>query len=366
MTRCCAVLATAVLMMSGCFETMSPPPGTVGAVQPAVGGDGGLAMVDTISYRDNLALHAGCSTAGLTYVPAVIPGYQCAAKAYPLAGVAEDTERPIVLLVHGNSDTPDSWERFPAESGAPMIAEQLTAAGMRTYAIDLRIDLNDDPQGNNDTENAARNIDHGWAVPLVEHFVEATLAAWPDRRISLVGFSLGSTVIRDALRRIHGRGEVAVFERVEDVVLLAGAHHGVSTYARLCGRNPTMRGQIACELGSRDSYAPTDFLIPLNGVGGADETPCFDGGTVYGAVDACAGNVVTYTTVVMSDIADGSYQDEFVSEASSRLDNADNHLIALSDVDESGYFFNGLLKNHYGAARSAAAVSIVVTALTGQ
>jgi hypothetical protein len=62
----------------------------------------------------------------------------------------------------------------------------------------------------------------------------------------------------------------------------------------------------------------------------------------------------------MRDIMNGSYQDEFVSEASSALEGADNRKIELTDTDETGYFFNGLLKNHYGAARSQAAVDIVV------
>ena len=179
-------------------------------------------------------------------------------------------------------------------------------------------------------------------------------------RFTIVGFSLGATIIRDALRRLHVEGAINPWERLDDVVLLAGANHGVSTYARLCGKNPTMRGQVACELGSRDSFAPTDFMSALNGPDGAYETPCADGDGAYGATGACGGNTVAYTTVVMRDIADGSYQDEFVSESSSALAGADNRLIELDDTDESGYFFNGLLKNHYGAARSQAALDIVV------
>ena len=125
-----------------------------------------------------------------------------------------------------------------------------------------------------------------------------------------------------------------------------------------------MRGRVACELGARDNFAPTDFMRPLNGPGNVDESPCADGDTAYGKTGACDGHVVTWTTVVMKDIADGSYQDEFVSEASSRLTGADNLTIGLTDVDESGYFFNGLLKNHYGAARSQAAVDLTVQVLT--
>lgn len=329
------------------------------------GGDDGPdgAIADAIAYRE-LDGHPGCTTEKLTYEHGGTPSYTCASKAYPVA--SEDTAKPIVLLVHGNSDTPDSWQRFPADTGAPMIAESLTELGYRTYAVDLRIDTVDDPDSNNETENAAHNVDHGWATPLVQHFIASAMADEPDRRFVVIGFSLGSTVIRDALRRLHIEaldGAANPWERLDNVVLLAGANHGVSTFASLCGSNPTMRGQIACEMGSRDNFTATDFMAALNGPDGANETPCADGDSAYGTADACGGNTVAYTTVVMQDISDGSYQDEFVSESSSNLVGAENHLLQLTDTDESGYFFNGLFKNHYGSSRSQAALDIVLETL---
>ena len=338
------------LFAAGCVESVAPPAGS--------GSGGEWSVADAVVYRDELTSHPGCSVDGMSYEHGGPNAYQCAAKVYPIG--TEDTAKPIVLLIHGNSDTPDEWERWPKDSGAPMIAEALAGLGYRTLAVDLRIDLVDDPQSNNDTENAARNIDHGWATPIAQHFIRSAMEAEPTRRFTIVGFSLGATIIRDALRRLHVEGAINPWERLEDVVLLAGANHGVSTYARLCGKNPTMRGQVACELGSRDSFAPTDFMSALNGPDGAYETPCSDGDSAFGATAACGGNTVSYTTVVMRDIADGSYQDEFVSESSSALAGADNRLIELEDTDDTGYFFNGLLKNHYGAARSQAAVDIVV------
>lgn len=340
----CAVAGAA------CVDSVAGPAGTSGT--------GEWSIADAVVYRDDLATHPGCTTDGMAYAPAGPTGYQCASKTYAVA--SEDTGKPIVLLIHGNSDTPDEWERWPKDAGAPMIAETLTGLGYRVMAVDLRIDMVDDPQSNNDTENAARNIDHGWATPIAQHFIRSAMEAEPDRRFTIIGFSLGATIIRDALRRIHVEGAMNPWERLEDVVLLAGANHGVSTYAKLCGKNPTMRGQVACELGSRDSFAPTDFMSALNGPDGAYETPCSDGNTAYGASGVCGGNPVAYTTVVMRDIADGSYQDEFVSETSSALAGADNRLIELDDTDDTGYFFNGLLKNHYGSARSQAAIDIVV------
>jgi hypothetical protein len=179
--------------------------------------------------------------------------------------------------------------------------------------------------------------------------------------VTVVGFSLGSTVLRDALRRLHLKGGASrPWARLRDVVLLAGANHGVSTFGKLCGHNPTMRGEVACQMGSRDNFAATMFSRPLNGDGSAFEAPCADGRTAFGETDACGGHTVRYTTVVMRDIADGSYQDEFVSESSSHLEGADNHLIGLNDVDQTGYFFNGLFKNHYGSLRSEAALQIIL------
>jgi dienelactone hydrolase len=342
------LLAALTFVAAGCFSGMAPPGGD--------DDDGAWSIDDAIEYRD-LDSHPGCTTAGLGYTAAAIDGYRCAAKRYPLpAGTSEDTSAPIVILVHGNSDAPDSWEAF--EDGEPMLAERLAARGLRVYALDLRIDRVDDPQGNNDTENAARNVDHGWAVPLAQHLVESVLEAEPDRQLALVGFSLGVTTIRDALRRIHAAGDVTLWPRLDDVVLLAGANHGVSSFARLCGKNPTMRGRVACEMGARDNYSPTDFSLALNGPDHAYEAPCADGETAYGDA-ACAGHRVTYTTIVMRDITNGSYQDEFVSEASTALAGADNRLLELTDTDDSGYFFGGLLKNHYGACRSAAALDII-------
>jgi Alpha/beta hydrolase family len=382
MKRSALALALCITL-SGCVDSQGPddsdePEDGAGETDDGAGADDGgeeddgsddgggadPAIADAIVYRDDLAAHPGCTTEELAYEHGGTASYTCASKAYPVE--EEDADKPIVLLVHGNSDTPDSWQTFPADSGMPMIAETLTGLGYRTYAVDLRIDKVDDPTSNNDTENAARNVDHGWATPLVQHFIASAMADEPDRRFSIVGFSLGATVVRDALRRLHIEsleGGPNPWERLSDVILLAGAHHGVSTYAALCGSNPTMRGQIACEMGARDNFSATDFMAALNGPDGAYETPCADGDSAYGTAGACGGNTVAYTTAVMRDISDGSYQDEFVSESSSALAGADNRLLELTDFDESGYFFEGLLKNHYGSCRSQAAIDVLVEAL---
>lgn len=347
-------------------------PTDAGAMQaPRDGGGTGTGVspmaADAIEYRD-LDTHPGCSTEGLSYPAASIPGYRCSAKQYMPA--SEDTSLPIVLLVHGNSDTPKVWERhvsmgcdpIGAASGADMLSERLADAGYRVYAVDMRFDLGDDPDGNNETENAAKNMDHGWGVPIVQHFVRSVLEAYPDRHISVIGHSFGATVIRDALRRLFVNDGLPIWGRIDDVVLLAGGHHGVSTFA-LCGANPTMRGRVTCEMGNRAAYSPTDFMSPLNGPGGAWETPCSDGSSAFGATNACGGNTVEYTTIVMRDKENGEQQDIFVSEASSRLAGADNQLIGLNEFDQTDYFFCGLFKDHYGPARALPALEIIMQRL---
>lgn len=321
---------------------------------------------DAIDYRD-LSNHPGCSTADLTYTNATIAGYNCAAREFT---GTEDTTKPIVLLIHGNSDSPSSWMAYesggacgepgPTE-GDDMLAEELAAAGYKVLALDMRYLLGDDPAGNNDTENAAKNMDHGWGVPLAQHFIGSVLEAYPDRQISIIGFSMGVTVARDAVRRLTINDEVAVLPRIDDMIMLAGANHGVSSYP-LCATNPTMRGQVTCEMGDRAAYSPTEFMTPLNGPDGAYETPCSDGLTAWER-PVCDGHSVEYTTIVMEDLGAGEQQDAFVSEASSALNGADNQTIGLDDVDQSNYFFCGFFKNHYGAARSDAARAIILNRL---
>lgn len=342
-------------------------------------------------------IHPGCSTAGLSYTPAAIPNYPCAAKAYPFpSGVTEDTEKPIVLLIHGNSDTPASWEaflhpdpesiqEFTADREArPQLAEKLTAAGYQTLAVDMRFDLNDDPP---DAEggNPTRNFDHGWGVPITQEFIKRVIEANPDRRIAIVGLSLGATLIRDALRRLwienrRGDWDINVFSRVDDVVLGSGGHHGVSTYGApgYCGQNNTMRGLAACQFGQRNTYSQVPYHRPLNGPpvpeamtrqgewGGWWETPCADREYAFGERGACGGNAVSYTTITMKDLDDGTQQDLFVSEHASRVypeECADNHINGLSDFDTSGYLANGLLRNHYGSTRSEAGHAKILAVL---
>ncbi|HVE85119.1 MAG TPA: hypothetical protein VND93_19845 [Myxococcales bacterium] len=349
-------LLSAVVCLSLCACQPPPPP----PPPPP-------SFTEAITYRD-LAAHPGCTTAGLSYSAASDTGYSCAAKEYAFpGGVSEDASKPIVLLFHGNSSTPADFETYAGDANrTPMLAERLVANGFRTFAVDFRTDRVDDPASNNTTENAARNFDHGWATPIASAFIDAMMKQFPDRRFSMVGFSLGTTIIRDATRRLTADGKMD-WSRIQDMVLAAGANHGVSTYRALCGTNATMRGQVACQLGDRTAYAPTDFLANDNGEAGAWETPCADGETAFGVGGEggqCSGHRVQYTTIVMRDISQGTYQDEFVSEASARLEGADNQLIETTEPDQTGYFYAPAFSDHFGSIRSEHALQIAMGALS--
>ena len=325
---------------------------------------------DAITYRA-LATHPGCTLAGVdtrnqpvssSYTPTeTIPGYKCAAKIYPVKN--EDTTKPILLLVHGNSDAPSGWEAYaPDAPPQDMVVETAQKQGYRIIAVDQRIDLTDDTgDGTTSTGNIQHNIDHGWAVPIAQHFFEQVFKQYPDRDFSIVGFSLGPTIIRDALRRMH-RANEKPYERIRDLVLCSGGNHGVSTYRAFCNVNQTMAGRVACELGDRTSYTPTDFEKPLNGDNGAFETPCLDGDVAYGQKGVCGGHKVRYTTIVMADTPNGPLQDEFVSQGSAMLKGATNLTVPLSSPETSGYF-NGLLKNHYSSIRSQTGIGLIMDAL---
>lgn len=321
-----------------------------------------------------------------------IPGYPCAAKEY--AQPNEDTTKPIVILVQGNSTRPHTWEKFMLEPGVEpspsaenvqispdrgtaraQLADKLIAERYKVIAVDFRTDLvpNVDPGANNTTENFAANIDHGWATPILQSLVKAVIKNNPGRKVALVAHSLGVTVARDALRRLYVEntkgvaGAVNPFEHVSHVILGSGANHGVSTYdgsGGLCGPNLTMRGTIVCEMGSRANYTQTYFHKPLNGPRDLFSTPCADGDYAFGKTGQCGGNVVKYHTITMTDITKGSnYQDVYVSEAASKLDMdgcVTNTLTTLSDYDTSAYFVGGFIANHFGSMRSEAGMNLTM------
>jgi pimeloyl-ACP methyl ester carboxylesterase len=319
-----------------------------------------------------------------------IPGYACAAKEY--AQPDEDTTKPIVILVHGNSTRPHTWEKFILPDGVEptqslenvqvnedrgtaraQLADKLVAARYKVVAVDFRTDLVNalDPSDPGAEYNSAGNIDHGWSTPILQSLVKAVITNNPGRKVALIGHSLGVTVARDALRRLyveHSKGvagAVNPFEHVSHVILGSGANQGVSTYEQqLCQVNKTMRGTIVCEMGSRAAYTQTYFAKPLNGPLGLFSTPCADGDYAFGKTGQCGGNRVKYFTITMTDIEKGSnYQDYYVSEAASRLNMdgcATNTLTTLNDYDTSGYFVGGFIANHFGSMRSEAGLALTM------
>jgi hypothetical protein len=210
--------------------------------------------------------------------------------------------------------------------------------------------------------NLAHSFDHGWAVPIAQDFIRSVMEAHPERRFVLMGHSLGPTIIRDALRRLFVNECFPVFDRIDHLILLSGGNRGVAVAcgANECGVNNTMRGRSACEIGNRDAYAPSCFQLALSGPNEEDHTPCADGYTAFGATDACGGNVVRYTTLVIEDY-EQTPQDLCVSEATSLLSgDATNLTFPVSEVDESCYFWCGALKNHIASARSLMAMDIIM------
>jgi pimeloyl-ACP methyl ester carboxylesterase len=364
---------------TGCFS--SSPGDDDGAGTPDAGIDPSVTPADCadtalVVYRDDLAAHPGCSTEGLAYTPATIPGYQCAAKAYPVTD--EDTTKPIILLVHGNSDGTGGWEAFSdpscdppgAMQGQPMLAERLGAAGYRVYAVDMRSNRtqltgSDPADCMGPTCNVAHTMDHGWGVPIVMHFIRSVAAAHPDRQLALIGHSFGVTVIRDALRRLDVNEHADLWPRIDEVILLSGGNHGVSMACGFseCGVNTTMRGRAACQIGNRDAWEPNCWSLPLSGPAGAWETPCADGDSAFGRTGACGGHAVQYTTIVISNDDAGTPQDICVSEQAAMLQGADNETLAGTSIDESDYFLCGVLETHFASQRSLEAMNLVLDRL---
>jgi pimeloyl-ACP methyl ester carboxylesterase len=293
--------------------------------------------------------------------------------------------------VQGNSTRPHTWESYMLPLGTAInsavekvqfspdtkeraqLAETLTAAHYRVIAVDFRTDLVTavDPVADAITDNAAGNIDHGWATPILQSLVRAVMKNNPERKVALIGHSLGVSVARDAVRRLYveyadgKEGAINPFLQLSHVILGSGANHGVSTYEQgLCQKNFTMRGTIVCEMGSRANYSQTDFHKPLNGPLDLFATPCADGDYAYGRTGQCGGNVVKYLTITMTDLTQGAnYQDYYVSEAASRINMpgcVENKLTTLADYDTSGYFNKGFIANHFGSLRSDAGLKLAM------
>jgi len=376
------------------------------------GTTGGLPdNADAITYMDDLATHPGCSTygqlldstgltvlghtdagPGIGYTNATITGYPCAAKEYLPA--AEDTTKPIVILIHGNADDPTVWETCnlndmtdgrqniyeessittaDCTSSALMLSETLNAAGYHAFAVDLRYDLvpvNRALPATDPKYDPAQQFDHSWAVPIAQAMVTSLYAQYPTRKFAIVAHSLGVTIGRDLLRRMDRAG-LNPYARLTAFVGASGGNHGIipAEYDALCGTeanpiNTSLSGASACQLGSYKGWTPAIFEMPISGVGEAWETPCVDGSTAFGQTGVCGGNTIKWTTVVDADnAADGSTEDEIVDESAAALMGANNLTIPYGSVDSTGYFYGMLLEHHFSSVRSAAGIAAIMGAL---
>jgi pimeloyl-ACP methyl ester carboxylesterase len=332
-----------------------------------------------------------------------IPGYDCAAKEYVTPNL--DKHRPVVILVHGNSVRPHTWEEFELDPAAldadgnvtaangltfrpvparNQLASRLIDRGYRVIAFDARTDRIARFEAE---RNPARNMNHAWAVPILQSLITAVIRqnladdSRSNKGIVLIGHSLGGTVVRDALRRnwLASRANPELpnpLAYTSHVIMASTGHHGVLTYDQGAGgeppgycdtERPTMRGWATCEYGSLLAYTPTYFSDPLNGYKDLFSTPCADGDFAFGQGEACDGNVVRYTNVYMEDPAEGSVGlDGFLNANSMTLDMpgcVDNRAIETDSFDWSGYFWKGILAAHMGSVRSEAGLAIIVEEL---
>jgi hypothetical protein len=426
-------------------------------MDPANAGDADIATSDYNQYyRDDLANHPGCTTWDLYYDkgnplpydpengtfgydsatkgnndffwqdrdvnptfgvtnvidPALlpdgdvarIPGYPCAAKEYVTPD--EDKRKPVVILVHGNSVRPHTWEEFeldPAEldpdgtvtaangltftpqPATEQLVSKLVAEGYRVIAFDARSDR----VATFEAElNPARNLSHGWAVPMLQALFAAVIAqnladeARTEKRIAIVTHSFGGMAAYDALRRMWlasrepGATVPNPFQYVSHVVFGSAGHHGVLTYDQ--GSNgeppgycdtarPSMRGWATCEYGSLLAYTPTYFTDPLNGYKDLFATACADGDFAFGQREACGGNAVAYSNVYMEDPDEGQVGlDGFLNASSMTLDMpgcVENRPISTDSFDWSAYFWKGILAAHLGSIRSAEGMQIILEEL---
>jgi pimeloyl-ACP methyl ester carboxylesterase len=279
-----------------------------------------------------------------------------------------------------------------------MLATKLVALGYRVIAVDFRADvvptlanvsLTATPSDSGYGDSLG-NMDHGWTVPILESLLKAVITANPTKQISLVGHSLGSTVIQDTLRRTYndfksGAFATNPFTRIHGVILASGAIHGVNGGAAACAPYTTMRGSVNCEMGDRDTYTPTAFHNANNGPSDLFAVPCADGSYAFGKESSCGGNVVKWFTTTVQDSTGATLADEFVSQAAARIsmddydttnkvvlapDCVDNHVNLPTDFDGSGFFFDlgtysfqGFLANHFGSIRSDDGMAYIVSAL---
>lgn len=333
-----------------------------------------------------------------------IPGYPCAAKAYVTP--AEDKGKPVVILVHGNSVRPHTWEefeydpsdldpdgtvtaanglKFTPQPARAQLVSRLVAAGHRVIAFDAR---SDQVAAFEAQLNPARNLSHGWAVPMLQALftavIEENLAdeGRTEKRIAIVTHSFGGTAAYDALRRMWlasretGATAPNPFQYTSHVIFGSAGHHGVLTYDQgssgeppgYCdSARPSMRGWATCEYGSLLAYVPTYFTDPLNGWKDLFSTACADGDFAFGRRGACGGNAVKYTNVYMEDPPEGGIGlDGFLNARSMTLDMpgcVENRAIATDSFDWSAYFWKGILAAHLGSIRSERGMAIILEEL---
>ncbi|MBW3663473.1 MAG: hypothetical protein KY469_10275 [Actinobacteria bacterium] len=216
-----------------------------------------------------------------------------AEQGYPIGGFGgldrgAPTERLPVILVHGNTETHDFWQRSESPPTIVNVRQRLLDAGYSEQDVWA---LSYDGAAGCSTTGCGTANDVN--VPDLAAFLDAVLDYTGAPGFDIVAHSLGVTVTRKTLQQ-----RPDLFAKADDLVLIAGANHGTSVCR---GIEDTWWG---C-----DEIAPgTAWLDELNG---DDETP--DG--------------PTYTTIYDgSGVADQFYVNggAFDDSQSPRLEGAEN------------------------------------------
>ena len=171
----------------------------------------------TLTPDSTGAMHPGCSIDGLSYTPASIPGYACAAREFPFPdGTTEDTTKPIVILVHGNSESPTGWMKFlhPDPSSLMFPGRHRRARSARRAAARARLphDRGRHAHRSDRRPEQPRGQGHRQHAEELRPRLDGAAPRGADQArrdrepgspaLAVVGFSLGATTVRDALRRL--------------------------------------------------------------------------------------------------------------------------------------------------------------------
>jgi pimeloyl-ACP methyl ester carboxylesterase len=199
-----------------------------------------------------------------------------------------------VIFVHGNNESAKYWlglshaiprlfGRFfspePIPGGGDVqpenVIERFIVVGYTPAELWAFSYLGEDGLNNGrDVIGSSVGHSHVANAPDVGAFVQAVLAYTGAERVDIVAHSLGVTLVREWIRQELEAG-TDVLSRLDAIVLIAGANHGIHFcgFPFLRGTEPGFLITLCTEVG----HADTPFLTALN----ANETPQTEGRPRY-------------------------------------------------------------------------------------